>query len=137
MTEVKSFIKWPKELTEEQVKDRDEHEREMFLDVLWEDFRVSRHPAILANYVRTGGDISDQGTRNLIADLLETVKPKHTRAHSQQRVDFYMATKKEMREHNLSSRNEAFRRMKGKKMGDDLKTEQAMYTAGAKLLGDI
>jgi hypothetical protein len=136
MTENKSFIKWPQELTAEQEKDRDKHEYAMYLDSLWEDFRISRHPVVLATFVRAGGDIGDQETRDLIADLLETLKPKHTRAHSQKQTDFYIATKEVMRENPTVSRNEAFRIMTGKKEGDDLKTEQARYAAGAKLLGE-
>ena len=114
----------------------EEHEKQMYLDGLWDEFFINRHPSLLASFVRQGGDIDDQETRNLIADLLETVTHKHSRAQSQSQVDFYMAVKEVMREHNLSSRDAAFRQMTGKKKGDNLKTEQARYAAGAKLIGD-
>jgi hypothetical protein len=138
MTKEKSFIEWPKNLSEEQAKACEEHEKGVFLDSLWEDFRISRHPAMLAEYVRAGGDIGDQETRNLIANLLETVKPKHTRAHSQQQVDFYIAIKKIMRKNPGISRNEAFRLFMGNAdaASDELKTVQSNYAAGAKLVGD-
>lgn len=138
MTEAKSFVKWPEELTKEQVKDREKHEREVWLNGLWDDFRITRHPAILAAFIRAGGDIGDQKTRELIADLLETVRPKHTRAQPLGQIDFFMATKEMMGKNPTISRNEAFRLLTGKTgaAADELKTEQAQYEAGAKLVGD-
>ena len=118
--------------------EEEEHDKQMHLDGLWDQFFINRHPALLASFVRQGGDIDDQETRSLIADLLETVTHKHSRAQSQSQAEFYMAIKEVMRENPTISRNEAFRLFTGKAKAapDELKTEQRNYDLGAKLGGD-
>jgi hypothetical protein len=90
MTEVKSFIKWPKKLTKEQEEDYEEHLKEMYFSALWDDFSVTEDPMALAVYIRAGGDVDDQKTRELIASLLDKVPYKRSRTRSH--LDVNMVT---------------------------------------------
>ena len=118
--------------------DKDAHDKEMHLAGLWDDFFITRDPSLLASFIREGGEINDQKTRSLIADLLETVTNRHSRAKSQWHADFYMAIKEVMWGNPTISRNEAFRIFTGKAKAapDELKTEQSNYAIGAELVGD-
>jgi len=93
MTKGKPLFEWPKELTKEQEKAYEEHLKEDHFNALLDYFCITEDPAALAVYVRAGGDIGDQKTRELIASLLDKVPYKHsrTRSFAEESMETYLA----------------------------------------------
>jgi hypothetical protein len=79
LTNDEPLIKWPEELTEEQTRAYEEYLKEDHFNALLDYFFITEDPAALAVYVRAGGEVGDQKTRELIASLLEKVPYKSSR----------------------------------------------------------
>ena len=81
-----------------ELTDDDQHLNDVFLDGLWERFFITNNPADLAVFVRNSGDIDDQRTRDIIADLLDTAPHKNPGgAKHRENIDFYLAVRGMMR----------------------------------------
>ena len=78
---------------------KEDHLLQEHLDHIWDQYSITRNPTFLAAFVRLGGDISDEETRNLIADLLETAKFKHSRARPNANASFYLDVKELVSQH--------------------------------------
>lgn len=73
------------------------HEKDNYLDMLWERFFITKNPADLSAFVRYGGDISDQETRDTIANILDTAPYKNPGgAKYMENIEFYLAVKEMM-----------------------------------------
>ena len=55
----------------------------------WRNFRLSGNPKELASYIRFGGDIDDQDTRNIVADFLANAEYKKGGGIPADHLDFY------------------------------------------------
>jgi hypothetical protein len=76
MMDEEPSIKGPEKLTEkEQEKAREEHEMGNHFDGLWDDWCRTGDHDYLRLYIRRGGDIDDQETRNLLASLIAPKNP--------------------------------------------------------------
>jgi hypothetical protein len=119
---------------------QEDHLKRLHLDELWEHFFFTRNPAALASFVRQGGDISDQETRDLIANLLDEVKFKHSRARPIFQADYYMAVKELLRQGVIGvngkpiSQAEAIRQA-AEKTGISEKAGISRFSAGKALVG--
>jgi hypothetical protein len=53
------------------------YSRDQYLDGEWESFCITGNPSYLSNFVRYGGDISDQKTRDIVANELAAAPYKN------------------------------------------------------------
>jgi hypothetical protein len=136
MTEVKPLITWPKELTKEQEKDHEEHDREMHFDTLWDDVSITEDPMALAVYIRAGGDIDDQKTRELIASLLDKVPYKRTRTRpfAHDSMETYLAVEMLCRVLKLSLPKAIVQYSEKHELSDE--TVKSRYKTGKKWITD-
>ena len=134
-----TFIK-QRPLTTVEKAEYEDHLLEVHLDGLWEQFLITRHPATLASFVRLGGDITDQKTRDLIANHLDKVTFKHSRAKPNLKIDFFMAVRNLLRQGTKDdngkpiSEAEAIRRT-ADNVGVSEKAGITRFSAGKALVG--
>ena len=136
MTEVKSVIKWPKKLTKGQEEDYEEHLKEMYFSALWDDFSVTEDPMALAVYIRAGGDVDDQKTRELIASLLDKVPYKRTRTRpfAHDSMETYLAVEMLCRVLKLSLPKAIVQYSEKHELSDE--TVKSRYKTGKKWITD-
>lgn len=69
--------------------EREENLTAVLLEGLWDDYCRTDDLDFLILFIRRGGDISDQNTRNIIADLLENPPENPGGSISMENIRFY------------------------------------------------